>query len=74
MFVIIGVLFGTTFAALMKTKALFYFFNCGIFLGTYLLLNSNSQVIKGNKFNLLHRIVFGLVSGLFLHQWELGAQ
>ena len=64
LFVVIGVLLGTTFAALMKTKTLILFFSIVVyFLGTYLLLNSNSKVIKGNRFNLFHRIIFGLISG-----------
>ena len=63
-FVITGVLLGTTFAALMETKSLVLFFSVVVyFLGTYLLLNSNTKAIKGNKFNLLHRIIFGLISG-----------
>ena len=28
-----------------------------------MLLNSNSKVIKGNRFNLFHRLIFGLISG-----------
>ena len=64
LFVIIGVLFGTVFAALMKTKSLVLFFSIVVyFLGTYLLLNSDTKIIKGNKFNLFHRIIFGLISG-----------
>jgi len=63
-FVITGVLLGTTFAALMETKSLVLFFSVVVyFLGTYLLLNSNTKAIKGNKFNLLYRIIFGLISG-----------
>ena len=63
-FVIFGVLLGTVFAALMKTKSLVLFFSIVVyFLGTYLLLNSNTKKIKGNKFNLFHRIIFGLISG-----------
>ena len=63
-FVITGVLLGTTFAALMETKSLVLFFSVVVyFLGTYLLLNSNTKAIKGNKFNLFHRIIFGLISG-----------
>ena len=42
LFVILGVLLGTIFAALMVTKALVIFFSIVVFfLGTYLLLNSN---------------------------------
>ena len=63
-FVIMGVLLGTTFAALTETKSLVLFFSIVVyFLGTYLLLNSNSKIVKGNKFSLIHRIIFGLISG-----------
>ena len=72
LFVVIGVLLGTTFAALMKTKTLILFFSIVVyFLGTYLLLNSNSKVIKGNRFNLFHRIIFGLISGFVSAPMEL---
>ena len=64
LFVVVGVLLGTVFAALMKTKALVLFFSIVVyFLGTYLLLNSDTKKIRGNKFNLFHRIIFGLISG-----------
>ena len=40
LFVVIGVLLGTIFAALIKTKSLvIIFFNCCFFLGIYLLIN-----------------------------------
>ncbi len=64
LFVIIGVLLGTIFAALMQTKSLVLFFSVVVyFLGTYLLLNSNKvQTIKKN-FKLLPRLFFGFISG-----------
>ena len=63
-FVIFGVLLGTIFAALMKTKSLVLFFSIVVyFLGTYLLLNSDTKKIRRNKFNLFHRVIFGLISG-----------
>ncbi len=64
LFVIIGVLLGTIFAALMQTKSLVLFFSLVVyFLGTYLLLNANKvQKIKKN-FELLPRIFFGFISG-----------
>ena len=53
LFVIIGVLLGTTFAAVMKTKSLVIFFSVVVFfLGKYLLINSNQQSISKNKFKL----------------------
>ena len=64
LFVIIGVLLGTIFAALMQTKSLVLFFSVVVyFLGTYLLLNANKvQKIKKN-FEFLPRLFFGFVSG-----------
>ncbi len=64
LFVVLGVLLGTTFAAIMKTKSLIIFFTIVVFfLGTYLLINSNKQTISKNKFRLHFRIIFGLISG-----------
>ena len=63
LFVVIGVLVGTTFAAMAKTKSLVIFFTVVVFcLGTYLLINSNQQTISKNKFKLHFRIIFGLIS------------
>ena len=64
LFVIIGVLLGTIFAALMQTKSLVLFFSAVVyFLGTYLLLNSNKVQKAKKKFELLPRLFFGFVSG-----------
>ena len=49
LFVILGVLLGTTFAAMMKTKSLVIFFTIVVFcLGTYMLINSNQQSVSKN--------------------------
>ncbi len=63
-FVIIGVLFGTIIAAMLKTKTLILFFSIVVyFFGAYLLLVK--QEIKKNKsFKLYLRIIFGFLSGL----------
>ena len=64
LFVIIGVLLGTIFAALMQTKSLVLFFSLVVyFLGTYLLLNSNSIQKNKKKFEILPRVFFGFISG-----------
>ena len=64
LFVIIGVLLGTIFAALMQTKSLVLFFSLVVyFLGTYLLLNSNKVQKAKKNFELLPRLFFGFVSG-----------
>ena len=63
-FVVIGVLTGTIFAALMQTKTLVLFFSLVVyFLGTYLLLNSDKAQNTQKKFTIIPRIVFGFISG-----------
>ena len=63
-FVVIGVLTGTTFAALMQTKTLVLFFSLVVyFLGTYLLLNSDKAKNTKKEFSIIPRIVFGFISG-----------
>ena len=73
LFVVIGVLLGTTFAAMAKTKSLVIFFTVVVFcLGTYLLINSNQQTISKNKFKLHFRIIFGLISGFISAPMGIG--
>ena len=64
LFVIIGVIFGTSLASIMKTKGLILFFTIVVyFLSIYLLfLKEKAQDTKPN-FNLLPKIVFGFISG-----------
>ena len=72
-FVIIGVLAGTVFAALMQTKALVLFFSVVVyFLGTYLLLSSNSTINSKKKFNLFSRITAGFASGFVSASMGIG--
>ena len=72
-FVIIGVLAGTVFAALMQTKGLVLFFSVVVyFLGTYLLLSSNRIINSKKKFNLLSRIIAGLSSGFISASMGIG--
>ena len=72
-FVIIGVLAGTVFAALMQTKGLVLFFSLVVyFLGTYLLLSSNKIINSKKKFNLLSRIFAGLISGFVSASMGIG--
>ena len=64
MFVIIGVIFGTSLASVLKTKGLILFFTIVVyFLSIYLLfLKEKTQETKPN-FNLFPKIVFGFISG-----------
>ena len=72
-FVIIGVLAGTVFAALMQTKGLVLFFSVVVyFLGTYLLLSSNKIINSKKKFNLLSRMIAGLSSGFISASMGIG--
>jgi len=63
-FVILGVIIGTIFAVLMKTKSLVLFFSIIVyFLGTYLLLlKEKVKEIKKN-FGFYPKIIFGFISG-----------
>jgi len=64
LFVISGVMAGTTFAAFMQTKSLVLFFSLVVyFLGTYLLLLQDKTKEIKKKFNLLPRVIFGFISG-----------
>jgi len=72
-FVIIGVLAGTIFAALMQTKTLVLFFSLVVyFLGTYLLLSSNKIITSKKKFNLFSRIITGFGSGFVSASMGIG--
>ena len=64
LFVIIGVVVGTSLASIMKTKGLILFFTIVVyFLSIYLLfLKEKAQDTKPN-FNLLPKIIFGFISG-----------
>ncbi|MAV62108.1 MAG: hypothetical protein CMI80_01335 [Candidatus Pelagibacter sp.] len=72
-FVTIGVLAGTFFAALMNTKSLMLFFTIVVyFLGAYLLnLKDKTSKIK-ITFNLIPRIFFGFVSGFISAPMGIG--
>ncbi len=72
-FVISGVLIGTIFAALMKTKSLLIFFSIIVyFLGTYLLLlQEKVREIKKN-FGLYPKTILGFVSGFISAPMGIG--
>tara|TARA_Y100001954_G_scaffold31788_1_gene29594 strand:- start:539 stop:1324 length:786 start_codon:yes stop_codon:yes gene_type:complete len=73
LFVIIGVLLGTTFAAVAKTKLLVIFFTIVVFiLGSYLLITSNQQSKRNKNFKIQFRILFGLVSGFISAPMGIG--
>ena len=63
-FVIIGVIVGTSLASVLKTKGLILFFTVVVYLlSIYLLfLKEKAQDTKPN-FNLLPKIIFGFISG-----------
>ncbi len=73
LFVVSGVLIGTIFAALMKTKGLVLFFSIVVYvLGAYLLLLKENPKEKKKKFKLLPRIVFGFFSGFVAAAMGIG--
>ena len=64
LFVILGVIFGTIFAANLNTKSLLLFFAIVIFfLGFYLLLKRDNKVKMKIKVKLINKIFFGFISG-----------
>ena len=72
-FVIIGVLSGTTFAAILHTKSLLLFFTIIVYLcGAYLLnIKDKTDKLKVN-FNLMPRILLGFVSGFVSSTMGIG--
>ena len=72
-FVIIGVLSGTIFAAIMDTKSLLLFFTIIVFLcGAYLLnIKDKTDQFKVN-FKLIPRILLGFVSGFISSTMGIG--
>ena len=72
-FVILGVLSGTIFAAVMDTKSLLLFFTIIVFLcGAYLLnIKDKTDQLKVN-FNLIPRILLGFVSGFISSTMGIG--
>ena len=72
-FVIIGVLSGTIFAAILDSKSLLLFFTIIVFLcGAYLLnIKDKTDQLKVN-FNLIPRILLGFVSGFISSTMGIG--
>ena len=72
-FVIVGVIFGTIFAALLNTKALILFFSIIVYLlGAYLIyLKEKAENIQIN-FSLIPRIIFGFISGFISAPMGIG--
>ncbi len=72
-FVILGVLIGTIFAALMKTKSLLAFFSIVVyFLGTYLLLLQEKVREVKKNFGFYPKILFGFISGFISAPMGIG--
>ena len=73
LFVILGVIFGTIFAANLDTKSLLLFFSIVIFfLGFYLLLLKEKKVKLKIKIKLINKIFFGFISGFISAPMGIG--
>tara|TARA_B100000029_G_scaffold416749_1_gene421136 strand:+ start:735 stop:1520 length:786 start_codon:yes stop_codon:yes gene_type:complete len=73
LFVIIGVIIGTLFASILRTKGLILFFTIVVyFLGIYLLFLKEKALKKKMKFNLLPKIIFGFISGFISAPMGIG--
>ena len=72
-FVITGVISGTILVANLETKSLVLFFSIIVYLlGIYLMiLKEKSEDIKSN-FSLLHRLIFGFISGFISAPMGIG--
>mgnify|MGYP006085000165 CR=1 FL=1 len=72
-FVILGVIFGTIFAANLNTKSLLLFFTIVIFLlGFYLLLLKENKTKLKIKVKLGNKIFFGFISGFISAPMGIG--
>ena len=72
-FVILGVIFGTIFAANLNTQSLLLFFSIVIFLlGFYLLLLKERKVEIKIKVKLIYKIIFGFLSGFISAPMGIG--
>ena len=73
LFVIIGVIVGTSLASILKTRGLMLFFTVVVYiLSVYLLfLREKTQDTKQN-FNLLPKIIFGFISGFISAPMGIG--
>ena len=73
LFVIIGVILGTFFAATLKTKSLILFFSVVIFLlGFYLILLKEKEKNKTKKIKLYLKIILGFLSGFISAPMGIG--
>ena len=71
-FVVLGVIVGTIFAASLKTKSLVLFFSIVIlFLGIYLLLLKEKEKNIIIKIKLHLKIILGFIVGFIQLQWVL---
>ena len=72
-FVVIGVIFGTLFAAQLDTKSLILFFSIIIFiLGIYLLFMKEKKINVKIKVRLIYKIIFGFISGFISAPMGIG--
>jgi uncharacterized protein len=73
LFVIFGVIFGTIYAATLKTKSLVLFFSIVIFfLGIYLLFLKEKEKNVTNEIKLYLKIVLGFLSGFISAPMGIG--
>ena len=72
-FVVIGVIVGTIFAASLKTSSLVLFFSImTIAFGVYFLTQKEKKNAKQKKIILIYRVIFGFLSGFFSGPMGIG--
>ena len=73
LFVVIGVIIGTIFAASLKTKSLLLFFSIMIFFfGIYFLLSKEKEQSIISEMKLYIKVIFGLVVGFISAPMGIG--
>ena len=73
LFVVIGVIFGTIFASILKSEQLILIFSVVIFfLGIYLIFLKNKNIESFQDFKIYYRAIFGFISGFISGQMGIG--
>ena len=72
-FVVVGIIIGTIFAAILKTAYLILFFSVlTMFFAIYFLISKEKTDTVQRKMNLIYKIILGFLSGFFIAPMGIG--
>jgi len=72
-FVVVGIIIGTIFAAILKTAYLILFFSIlTMFFAIYFLISKEKTNTVQRKMNLIYKIILGFLSGFFIAPMGIG--